>query len=82
METESTTYDSQPKKSTNWKACLSEPEIELRILRAEKARRNFHEFVVQAWPVLEPATPFVDGIHVEAICTHLQAVTEGDGFLI
>jgi predicted phage terminase large subunit-like protein len=46
-------------------------------LRAEKARRNLHEFVKQAWPVLEPSTPFVNGIHVEAICAHLQAVTEG-----
>jgi hypothetical protein len=63
--------------SNNWKACLSEPEIELRILRAEKARRHLSEFVAQAWPVLEPATPFVQGIHVQAICQHLQAVTEG-----
>jgi hypothetical protein len=27
--------------------------------------------------VLEPATPFVRGLHVQAICQHLQAVTEG-----
>jgi len=32
---------------------------------------------VQAWPVLEPSTKFVDGIHIDAICAHLQAVTEG-----
>ena len=32
---------------------------------------------MQAWPVLEPSTPFVDGIHVHAICEHLQAITEG-----
>ena len=77
MSTQPITANLPPMKSNNWKACLSEPEIELRILRAEKARRNFHEFVVQAWPVLEPATPFVNGIHVEAICAHLQAVAEG-----
>jgi len=64
-------------KSNNWKACLSAPEIELQILKAEKARRQFHEFVVQAWHVLEPSTPFVDGIHVQAICEHLQALAEG-----
>jgi hypothetical protein len=46
-------------------------------LNAEKARRRLHEFVRQAWHVLEPETPFVDGIHVQAICEHLQAVTEG-----
>ena len=42
----------------------------------ELAQRDFHEFVMQAWHVLEPGTPFVDGIHVRAICMHLQAITE------
>ena len=46
-------------------------------LKAEKARRRLHEFVMQGWPVLEPETPFVDGAHVHAICDHLQAITEG-----
>ena len=46
-------------------------------LKTEKARRRLHEFVEQAWHVLEPQTPFVDGMHVRAICDHLQAVTEG-----
>jgi predicted phage terminase large subunit-like protein len=51
--------------------------LNLRSLKAEIARRNFSEFVAHAWPVLEPQIPFVSGIHVEAICSHLQAVTEG-----
>jgi predicted phage terminase large subunit-like protein len=46
-------------------------------LKAEKARRRLFEFVAQAWHVLEPETPFVDGIHVGAICDHLQAITDG-----
>jgi predicted phage terminase large subunit-like protein len=46
-------------------------------LKSEKARRSFREFVEQAWHVLEPTTPFVPGMHVDAICTHLQAVVEG-----
>src|SRR5215471_8297775 len=46
-------------------------------LKAEQARRDFHEFVKQAWHVLEPGTPFVDGIPMQAICAHLQAITEG-----
>lgn len=46
-------------------------------MRAEKARRSFKSFVEQAWSVLEPETEFVDGIHVDAVCSHLQAVTEG-----
>ena len=46
-------------------------------LTAEKARRRLHEFVRQAWPVLEPETPFVDGLYVHAVCGHLQAVAGG-----
>ena len=46
-------------------------------LRSEKARRSFREFVEQAWPILEPATAFVPGIHVDAACQHLLAVAEG-----
>jgi predicted phage terminase large subunit-like protein len=46
-------------------------------LKTEKARRKLHEFVLQAWPLLEPATPFVQGMHVQAVCEHLQAVAEG-----
>ncbi len=46
-------------------------------LKTERARRDLHQFVLQAWHVLEPDTPFVDGLHVRAICDHLQALTEG-----
>src|SRR5438876_202254 len=46
-------------------------------LKAEKARRRLDEFVRQAWPVLEPHTSFVDGMHLHAVCDHLQAVSEG-----
>src|SRR5713226_1915449 len=77
MEIQSTTADSQRKKSSNWKVYLNEPQQELLKLKAEKARRHLHEFVAQSWHVLEPDTPFIDGIHVRAICEHLQAVTEG-----
>lgn len=47
------------------------------MLQAEKGRRNLYEFVLQAWHVPEPTTPFVGGFHLRAICDHLQAVTEG-----
>jgi len=77
MDPQSITPDSSIPKSKDWKAYLSEPQGQLRSLRTEKARRRLHEFVCQAWPVLEPETPFVAGIHVDAICEHLQAITEG-----
>lgn len=72
-----TTPDSAMQSLTNWKACLSEPQFQLRRLKTEKARRTLHEFVEQAWHVLEPDAPFLEGIYVCAICEHLQAVTEG-----
>jgi predicted phage terminase large subunit-like protein len=38
---------------------------------------SLYAFTREAWAVLEPATPFVDGWHIEAICDHLEAVTSG-----
>ncbi len=46
-------------------------------MRAEQAKRSLRKFVVEAWHVLEPQTAFVPGWHLDAICDHLQAVTEG-----
>jgi predicted phage terminase large subunit-like protein len=42
-----------------------------------EGRRSLYAFVKMAWPLVEPARPFVDGWHIRAICAHLQAVTEG-----
>lgn len=41
---------------------------------AELAKRRLREYVKQAWHVVEPATPFVGGFHIDAICDHAQAV--------
>jgi predicted phage terminase large subunit-like protein len=35
------------------------------------------DYVEAAWPVVEPATPFVPGFHIDAICEHLQAIADG-----
>jgi len=43
-----------------------------------KAEYSLHEFTRQAWHVLHPSTPFVDGWAVGAVAEHLQAVTEGE----
>jgi predicted phage terminase large subunit-like protein len=55
---------------------LSRPAL-LEEIRAEKARRSLHVFMRQAWHVVEPGTPFVDGWHLHAICAHLEAVSAG-----
>ena len=41
---------------------------------AELHLRDYLEFVV--WPILEPATPFVGGWPIDAMCEHLEAVTD------
>src|SRR5438552_9602232 len=46
-------------------------------LDAELAARSLREFVRQAWPILEPSTPFVLGWHIDAIIEHLEAVSHG-----
>lgn len=46
-------------------------------IQTEKARRSLYEFCKQCWPILEPTVPFTPGWHLEAICEHLEAVTNG-----
>lgn len=43
--------------------------------RAFRQAYSLHDFVREAWALIEPQ-PFVDGWHLEALCAHLQAVTE------
>lgn len=42
-----------------------------------RAELSLYEFEKQAWHVLHPSTPFVEGWAVGATCEHLQAVTDG-----
>lgn len=39
--------------------------------------RRLYDFVRCGWPVVEPTVPFVPNWHIEAICTHLEAVEQG-----
>lgn len=41
-------------------------------------RGGLLEFVRYFWHILEPGTPFVDGMAMEAMCQHLEAVTYGE----
>jgi predicted phage terminase large subunit-like protein len=46
--------------------------------RLELAERRLKHFVRQAWHVLEPATPLKWGWALDAICEHLEAITNGE----
>lgn len=37
-----------------------------------------YDFLQDAWKVIEPGVPFTHGWHLEAICEHLEAVSDGD----
>lgn len=57
-------------------------EEALNQIMVEESRRaceaSLHEFVKQAWHVIEPGVEFVDGWHIQAICEHLEAVSRGE----
>lgn len=46
-------------------------------IEKELCERSFSAFVKRAWHIVEPHTTLVWGWHLDAICDHLQAVTEG-----
>lgn len=43
-----------------------------------KPDTSLREFCALGWHVVEPATTFTPGWHIDAICEHLEAVTFGD----
>ncbi|PSJ60758.1 phage terminase large subunit [Pseudaminobacter soli (ex Li et al. 2025)] len=42
-----------------------------------RCQSSLAAFVREAWHVLEPGSDYVHGWHIDAICTHLEAITEG-----
>ena len=47
-------------------------------IAAERLYGSLRLFVEDAWPVLEPGTPFRLNWHIDAICEHLDAITAGE----
>ena len=48
------------------------------MLQAEQSRREFRQFVADAWHVVEPGKEFKSDWHIDAICDHLTYVSLGD----
>jgi predicted phage terminase large subunit-like protein len=42
------------------------------------AEASLAEFIRQAWHVIEPGSPYIHGWHIDFICEHLEAITNGD----
>ena len=53
---------------------LTDRELELERVR----RYGLKEFIKQAWPILEPVTPFIPNWHLDRIAEHLEAVWRCD----
>ena len=58
-------------------ASLADPAAALKELSKIDAECSLIEFIRLTWHVLEPGRTFVEGWAVEAICEHLEAVTDG-----
>jgi predicted phage terminase large subunit-like protein len=61
------------------KAKIKEIENEIKNRKEQfNAKDNLKLYAKQAWHVVEPMTDFVDNWHIDAICEHLEAVTNGE----
>ncbi|RJQ53479.1 MAG: hypothetical protein C4521_07475, partial [Actinobacteria bacterium] len=47
------------------------------LLSRRAARASLAEFARQAWPLVQPGRPLIWSWHLDAICEHLQAVSDG-----
>jgi predicted phage terminase large subunit-like protein len=57
---------------------LSNREAATKLLKKDLAESHFRDYIPVVWDVLEPGRKFVSGWAVDAICEHLQAVSEGE----
>src|SRR5437763_599645 len=65
------------KNSASFERLLSKPSQLANNIERKLAERNLRDFVRLAWHVVEPAMPFVEGWHIDAIAEHLQAISRG-----
>jgi predicted phage terminase large subunit-like protein len=45
---------------------------------AEACAQKLGRFTREAWPIVEPATPFVSSWHIDCVAEHLEAVSAGE----
>lgn len=52
-------------------------ELAIRELTKRRCERSLAEFAKHCWHIVEPSTPYKHGWHIDAICEHLEGVTNG-----
>lgn len=64
--------------SGNFSTELLDPQAVVNELDRLDSQDGLIDFIKLAWPILEPTRDFVPGWHIDAICEHLEAVTNGE----
>lgn len=54
------------------------PQLLLNELDRADAEASLGKFIELSWDILEPGRDFVKGWHIDAVCEHLEAVTNGE----
>ena len=52
-------------------------EQTLEAVRKRRCELSLAYYVKQAWEIIEPGQPYVHGWHIDYICAHLEAITNG-----
>lgn len=55
---------------------LSPDGLLIDIDRAD-CQENFIDFIKRSWHIIEPGQPYIHNWHIDMICDHLQAITDG-----
>lgn len=53
------------------------PAMYKALIEQVSAEKSLYKFTELLWEYVEPANPFVGNWHIEAICEHLEAITNG-----
>lgn len=48
------------------------------VLAIERAEKSLSEFIKQSWHIIEPGAKYYHGWCIDAICEHLEAITNGE----
>ena len=57
---------------------LTDSRGTLRELDRIECEQSLRDFVRRSWPIIEPHTRFKPNWHIDAICQHLEAVSDGE----
>lgn len=49
-----------------------------KVVEKKRCELSLSAFVKAAWSVIEPSQPYIEGFHIEFVCAHLEAITNGE----